>query len=161
MRQIVFQHWFLSHALGWMGKMMIFRDWKVCLVAPGHFVKTIDKVKIENWTGIPMPMDILVKHVLAFSLFGIWFFLRYKVMPRDELLADVDKEDAELVHRLVSERKKNKLAGRRKQSLVDMFPLKIRQKAMMYDLVDVFLVVALVPLLMLGENWAGLPSGRG
>mmetsp|Transcript_1463 Transcript_1463/g.2644 ORF Transcript_1463/g.2644 Transcript_1463/m.2644 type:complete len:530 (-) Transcript_1463:23-1612(-) len=128
---------------------------------PGHFVKTIDRVKIENWTGIPMPMDILVKHVLACSLFGIWFFLRYKVMPREELLADVDKEDAELVNRLVSEQKKNKLKGRRKQSLVDMFPLKIRQKAMMYDLVDVFLVVALVPLLMLGENWAGLPSWRG
>ena len=31
--QIFGAPWFLSHALGWMGKMMIFRDWKVCLIA--------------------------------------------------------------------------------------------------------------------------------
>jgi hypothetical protein len=30
--QIFMAPWFLSHALGWMGKMMIFRDWKVCLI---------------------------------------------------------------------------------------------------------------------------------
>ena len=32
-KQIFFAPWFLSHALGWMGKMMIFRDWGVCLLA--------------------------------------------------------------------------------------------------------------------------------
>jgi len=32
-KQIFFAPWFLSHALGWMGKMMIFRDWGVCLIA--------------------------------------------------------------------------------------------------------------------------------
>mmetsp|Transcript_17827 Transcript_17827/g.37046 ORF Transcript_17827/g.37046 Transcript_17827/m.37046 type:complete len:704 (-) Transcript_17827:61-2172(-) len=31
--QIFMAPWFLSHALGWTGKMMIFRDWKVCLIA--------------------------------------------------------------------------------------------------------------------------------
>lgn len=32
-KQIFFAPWFLSHALGWMGKMMVFRDWGVCLIA--------------------------------------------------------------------------------------------------------------------------------
>ena len=39
-----------------------------------------------------------------------------------------------------------------------MLPPKLRQKVLMYDLVDIMLVVALVPLVSLGENWAGLPS---
>ena len=66
---------------------------------PSHFVTTIDKVKISNWTGIPMPMDILVKHLTAGALFFVWFVLRYKIMPRNELLADVDKKDKEVVNR--------------------------------------------------------------
>jgi len=36
-QQIFGAPWFLSHALGWMGKMMIFRDWKVCLIAAVFF----------------------------------------------------------------------------------------------------------------------------
>ncbi|GMI38961.1 hypothetical protein TeGR_g5339 [Tetraparma gracilis] len=36
-KQVFGAPWFLSHALGWTGKMIVFRDWKVCFVAALFF----------------------------------------------------------------------------------------------------------------------------
>jgi len=71
--QIFMAPWFLSHALGWMGKMMIFRDWKVCLIAAFLFEVTEATLQYvcpefeECW------WDSIFLDTFGANLLGMWF----------------------------------------------------------------------------------------
>ena len=57
------------------------------------------------------------------------------------------------MNKLVSEQKRNK-SKRRKQSILSLLPIGVKKQVLKYDLVDMILVVALVPLLSLGTRLA-------
>lgn len=71
-KQIFGAPWFLSHALGWMAKMMIFRDWKVCLIAAVCFEFTemtlcyVCPEFTECW------WDSIFLDILGANLLGMW-----------------------------------------------------------------------------------------
>ncbi len=114
---------------------------------PAHFVEELGKLN----SAIPIPQDILIKHLIAWVLFLTWVVLRFKVIGSKVDDSDLDSEDREIVKRLVSEQ--GKLSSRRRASIFKMVPSKVQEKIVMMEGVDLILYAALVPLFALCVNW--------
>jgi hypothetical protein len=75
-KQIFGAPWFLSHALGWMGKMMIFRDWKVCLIAALFFEFTEMTLSYVCPEFTECWWDSIFLDTLGANLLGMWMGTR-------------------------------------------------------------------------------------
>mmetsp|Transcript_5285 Transcript_5285/g.10558 ORF Transcript_5285/g.10558 Transcript_5285/m.10558 type:complete len:672 (+) Transcript_5285:181-2196(+) len=115
---------------------------------PHHFVSELDRLKLGI---IPVPRDILFKHIVAISLFGLWFILRFMVIGDTVEEESLEEEDRVIVRKLMSQH--DDLAKRRRQSVIKMIPKNLQWKVLKVEVIDLLMYAAFVPLFALCVNW--------
>jgi predicted cupin superfamily sugar epimerase len=114
---------------------------------PTHFGVELEKLK-DGW--IPIPTDIMVKHGLAYALFGAWFILRFHVVGHQVDDEELNEDEKAVINKLVNDESNR---DRRKLSILKSVPKDVMDRIWRIEAVDLLLYLSVVPLLGLGTRW--------